>query len=114
MEYKAEAFRMFSRLLQNVRMTSISNLFRVEFTTNIEVEETDFSEMETNSDKITQSLENTGEFGVKGVSKVYGSDTPGRSIAAEKLGEKYADIGRNEKCPCGSEKKFKQCHGKNL
>ena len=21
-------------------------------------------------------------------------------------------IGRNEPCPCGSEKKFKQCHGK--
>ncbi|MCK5460459.1 preprotein translocase subunit SecA [Candidatus Gracilibacteria bacterium] len=114
MEYKAEAFRMFSRLLQNVRMTSISNLFRVEFTQNIELEETDFSEMETNSDKITQSLENTGEFGVKSVSKVYESDSPGRSIAAEKLGEKYANIGRNEKCPCGSGKKFKQCHGKKL
>ena len=23
----------------------------------------------------------------------------------------YAGIGRNAKCPCGSGKKFKQCHG---
>jgi len=24
------------------------------------------------------------------------------------------DIGRNWPCPCGSGKKFKKCHGKNL
>jgi preprotein translocase subunit SecA len=23
----------------------------------------------------------------------------------------YADIGRNDPCPCGSGKKFKKCHG---
>ena len=25
--------------------------------------------------------------------------------------DEYAGIGRNAKCPCGSGKKFKQCHG---
>ena len=25
----------------------------------------------------------------------------------------YAGVGRNDKCPCGSGKKFKDCHGKN-
>ena len=24
----------------------------------------------------------------------------------------FKKVGRNEKCPCGSGKKFKQCHGK--
>jgi len=36
MEYKAEAFRMFSRLLDSIRMLIVSNLFRVEFTENLE------------------------------------------------------------------------------
>jgi len=26
----------------------------------------------------------------------------------------YADIGRNDPCPCGSGKKFKKCHGAGL
>jgi len=24
----------------------------------------------------------------------------------------YAKVGRNDPCPCGSGKKYKQCHGK--
>jgi uncharacterized protein YecA (UPF0149 family) len=27
--------------------------------------------------------------------------------------ESFENIGRNDICPCGSGKKFKQCHGKN-
>ena len=27
-------------------------------------------------------------------------------------GEQVAAVGRNEPCPCGSGKKYKQCHGK--
>ncbi len=113
-EYKAKAFRMFSRLLQNIRHTSISNLFRVKFTQNLEFDETDYGNIQTNSDQINSTLENTGEFEVKSKSKVYESDRPGKSVISEKLGKKYENIGRNDKCPCGSGKKFKKCHGKNV
>lgn len=27
--------------------------------------------------------------------------------------DQYKNVGRNEPCPCGSEKKFKRCHGEN-
>lgn len=114
MEYKAEAFRMFASLTKNIRHTSISNLFRVEFAQRVEFKETDFSDLNTNSDIIDKTLENTGEFDVNSSSKVYDSEIPGRSITAERLGEKYANIGRNDICPCGSGKKFKKCHGKNV
>ena len=35
-------------------------------------------------------------------------------LAAEeaKLREAFARTGRNDPCPCGSGKKFKQCHGR--
>jgi preprotein translocase subunit SecA len=26
-------------------------------------------------------------------------------------GDPYANVGRNDPCPCGSGKKFKRCHG---
>ncbi len=63
MEYKAESFRMFSRLLQNVRMTSIANLFRVKFREKPKLEATDYSNVQTNADQINATLENTGEYG---------------------------------------------------
>lgn len=33
-------------------------------------------------------------------------------ILAQEENEKYANVGRNDMCPCGSGKKFKYCHGR--
>ena len=35
-----------------------------------------------------------------------------RQTGPEGLAEPYARVGRNDPCPCGSGKKYKQCHGK--
>ncbi len=64
MEYKAESFRMFSGLLQGIRLTSIANLFRVQFRANLELEAKDYSDAQTNAGEINETLENTGEFNV--------------------------------------------------
>lgn len=32
----------------------------------------------------------------------------------KKLNEAFKDVGRNDPCPCGSGKKYKKCHGKDL
>ncbi len=37
-----------------------------------------------------------------------------RKIKIEKLNEVFAGVGRNDMCPCGSGKKFKKCHGRDL
>jgi preprotein translocase subunit SecA len=34
------------------------------------------------------------------------------NIAVQPLRHKFPKVGRNEPCPCGSGKKYKQCHGK--
>jgi preprotein translocase subunit SecA len=39
-------------------------------------------------------------------------DKPRTFVKAES-GDPYANVGRNEPCPCGSGKKFKNCHGRN-
>lgn len=114
MEYKAEGFRMFSMLLQNVRRISISNLFRVEMGQATKIEEANYENAQTNAQQINATLENTGEFEVQPKATAYDSETPGKSVVAEKLGTKYDGVGRNDPCPCGSGKKFKKCHGRNL
>ncbi len=39
-------------------------------------------------------------------------DTEGREIKIEKVTSGQAKVGRNDPCPCGSGKKYKNCHGK--
>src|SRR3989441_5210226 len=35
----------------------------------------------------------------------------GPAAVGEPVPNRYADVGRNDPCPCGSGKKFKKCHG---
>ena len=64
MEYKAEAFRMFSSLMQGIRITAIGNLFRVQFKQDLHLEATDYSHAQTNAGDINATLENTAEYDV--------------------------------------------------
>jgi len=65
MEYKAEAFKMFGRLLNNIRLTAVGNLFRVHFKERPPTPpKKDLSNLQTNDAQINQTLEDTGEFGV--------------------------------------------------
>ena len=38
---------------------------------------------------------------------------PVRPYVKAESGDPYANVGRNDPCPCGSGKKFKNCHGRN-
>ena len=38
---------------------------------------------------------------------------PGAATVVKDKSDPYANVGRNEPCPCGSGKKFKHCHGAN-
>ena len=109
MEYRREAFSMFSRLLFHVRISAISNLFRFQFAENFKLEFAEYSDAKTNETEIE-----TTPFASPAAENASANLHSGRSVAAEKLGEKYAEIGRNDPCPCGSGQKFKKCHGKNV
>jgi len=41
-------------------------------------------------------------------------DDSGREMKVEKIESGREKVGRNDPCPCGSGKKFKNCHGKNI
>ncbi|WP_038249948.1 preprotein translocase subunit SecA [Ghiorsea bivora] len=85
-EYKHESYELFSSMLGKIRTETVISLFRVE------VKE---PEPQPEPEKIKYNIVNKEP---EAVTETY-----------QRQGEK---IGRNDPCPCGSGKKYKQCHGK--
>ncbi len=117
-EYKRESFTMFEDLLFNLAKSAVRLLFRFrpqavevpEEVRGVEVKE-EFKGVPSEEQKIIK--EPREEIPTIGNAEL---DTKFRRVIEEmrKEGKGIRAIGRNEKCPCGSGKKFKKCHGKWL
>ena len=116
-EYKREAFEMFGAMLDQVKHDTISLLSRVR----IQSEE-DVQKMERQREAMQKmefkhaaapSLANSPPQAAGAAPQ--GAPAQQRAAPAEPAAPFVRDgrkVGRNEPCPCGSGKKFKQCHGK--
>ena len=103
-EYKREAFEMFSRMLEAIDQETISILSKLQVQTEPmppRTAQTGYSLSHTNADEVEQTTVNNKQ-------------RPARKTAPRKNPGILTDrkVGRNEPCPCGSGKKYKQCHGK--
>lgn len=83
-EYKKEAFELFGYLLDTVKTEVTRITMVVKIKNEAEVNEID----EKNKDEIKKS-----------------------SRKKEDATNTFPKVGRNDPCPCGSNKKYKQCHG---
>jgi len=114
-EYKREAFELFGQLLDSVKNEVTRQLMTVRVQSSEQLEQA-AEAMESrgeNVSNITYSAPTeTGEVEVRV------DEENQRRIAAAGLGAlgaeaaAFARVGRNDPCPCGSGKKYKQCHGK--
>lgn len=98
-EYKREAFDLFAGMLDNLKEDVITLLAKVRFQMPEEVEA--MKRTEVNQAGLQAQHESA--------SALPQSDT---ARQAETFVREQPKVGRNEPCPCGSGKKFKQCHGK--
>ncbi|MDA0679089.1 MAG: preprotein translocase subunit SecA [Proteobacteria bacterium] len=108
-EYKREAFAMFGEMLERVKHDTISIVSRVRIQSEqdvqrLEAERRKAQAMEFQHEK-APSLGQGPQQQARGTS---GPEMP----APEPFVRPGRKVGRNESCPCGSGKKFKQCHGK--
>ncbi|HET7795547.1 MAG TPA: preprotein translocase subunit SecA [Rhizobacter sp.] len=116
-EYKREAFELFSQLLDVVKMDVTRMLMTVRIQTNEEAARA--------AEAIEERAEHIGNVTYthpeEDGSVVQDSDVA--TAVAQRLGSRAAAaavagadglprVGRNDPCPCGSGKKYKQCHGK--
>jgi preprotein translocase subunit SecA len=102
-EYKRESFEMFTALLDNIQHEVVRILARVE----VKAEE-DVEAVETQ-----RRQETPMEYHHDKASAISGDAGQGPGVTPdEPFVREGRKVGRNEACPCGSGKKFKQCHGK--
>ena len=104
-EYKREAFEMFGVMLEQVKHDTISILSRVR----IQGEE-DLNEMAERRQSAEAMKFQHAAASALGQPSGGGEAQP--AAPATPFVRDTRKVGRNEPCPCGSGKKYKQCHGR--
>ncbi len=104
--YKMEAYELFERLIYNINEEVSTYLMRGRLVINVDENLREAKQQRTDLSKTSASR----------------SDDMARRRAAQGAGRQRSKpetfkratqkVGRNEPCPCGSGKKYKQCHGK--
>jgi len=113
-EYKREAFQLFEQLINAVKLELIQTLARLHVPTAEEVAAMDAQrELEAQSMALHFDHADAAQAEAEMVALESGEPLP--VPAADEEPQTFvrdgAKVGRNDPCPCGSGKKFKQCHG---
>jgi preprotein translocase subunit SecA len=110
-EYKREAFELFQSMLRNMKLEFIRFLSAVQIQPQ---DDPDAIEKQRRAEQARETI--TAQHpNAQAAAQIVGAeesvDKDGASLAQPMVrGERK--VGRNEPCPCGSGKKYKQCHGK--
>ncbi|MBT0585533.1 preprotein translocase subunit SecA [Alteromonas oceanisediminis] len=102
-EYKRESFELFSGMLEALKVEVISILSKVQVKAESDVEAVEQQRREADDVQKTYEHESAQQ------SSPAKPEQAGQAQSPVRQGPK---VGRNEPCPCGSGKKYKQCHGK--
>ena len=97
-EYKRESFAMFESLLDTINVEIVKSLSSVTINEN-----TNADEVEQQNNEAAQARHD--KLGTTGV------DDHEVEAAQQEDQPEFEKVGRNEPCPCGSGKKYKNCHG---
>ncbi len=114
-EYKREAFQLFAQMLDLIRNEVVRVIMTVRVQSQAEIEAAEEQMSHPHLENVNyqhadfnpsaspeELLSPVDEHGAMG----------GTAGTAGTIANAMAKVGRNDPCPCGSGKKFKQCHGK--
>jgi preprotein translocase subunit SecA len=106
-EYKREAFELFGQLLDAVKNEVTKTLMMVRIDSGDQIQQA-AQAIEERAEQISNvtytAPDETGQPQVQAAGAAAGG--------LADLASTWGQVGRNEPCPCGSGKKYKQCHGK--
>ncbi|MGB0998702.1 MAG: preprotein translocase subunit SecA [Flavobacteriales bacterium] len=111
--YKMESFNLFTAMLAKVNKDIVSFLSKADLP---EVSEED--RLKHQQQQNAKQVSNSGWTSSSSAQQNLNQQPDPRALSTNKSGEepakqaKSTKVGRNEPCPCGSGKKYKQCHGK--
>ena len=104
-EYKREAFEMFTTMLDRIKHDVVSLISRVELRAQEDVEAIEEQRRQSGGD---MEMQHDQVDGMTGETEQANPDIEQQAKPITREGKK---VGRNEPCPCGSGKKYKQCCG---
>jgi preprotein translocase subunit SecA len=114
-EYKREAFELFGQLLDSVKNDVTKVLMTVRIQSQEQIDEAAHA-LEVRADAISNvtysAPTETGEVETTVDTHTLGLTKTASATAAAAATAAFGRVGRNDPCPCGSGKKYKQCHGK--
>lgn len=111
-EYKKESYNLFLELVERIKFDSVKVLFNVVFTSsNTQAIEQNAQEK---NEKLLQSAVETGanEDNLGQAQRFKNGANAGKNGNAT-FTNSVKKVPRNSPCPCGSGKKYKECHGKS-
>ncbi|HVG24858.1 MAG TPA: SEC-C metal-binding domain-containing protein, partial [Thermoanaerobaculia bacterium] len=121
-EYKREAFELFSQMLDVVKMDVTRILMSVRIQSEEEVREAALAIEEraehignvtyTHPNDDGSVSEDRGETETQAARAAMGAVAAAMASSRAAVPGAVTKVGRNDPCPCGSGKKYKQCHGK--
>jgi len=111
-EYKREAFALFEELLSNLQHEVIKFLSLVQIKQNESADAIEQQRLQEQQKQQTTQVHREASAIASQEGEQDGAalaDEQAQQTPYQRQGQK---VGRNDPCPCGSGKKFKQCHGK--
>ena len=104
-EYQREGYDLFVAMMEGIKEESVGYLFNVEVTVTPHAHVAgEKDEVDLEAKGLAQSTENK-------TLQYSGPSETGEVVSTVAAKDAYANVGRNEPCPCGSGNKFKKCHG---
>ena len=105
-EYKRESFALFESLLQRLKYEV------VRFLSNVQVQRSDeAAAIEQQRREAAAKQKMAFEHADAGPVVPEAAEAPPQPVPPQPVTRAQPKVGRNDSCPCGSGKKYKQCHG---
>jgi preprotein translocase subunit SecA len=108
-EYKREGFEMFTEMLDNMKHEVMKGLARVRVRNEDDVEAVD---QQRRREAPMQFQHAEAQSATDGAAPAGGQGGAQGDAKPDTFVREGRKVGRNEPCPCGSGKKYKQCHGR--
>ena len=104
-EYKREAFELFTSMLDQIKRESVRVLTAVQVPSKEEIEAQEEA-------RRRQAVEQLAKVQATHDETTAVADPSDQEMSDRPMPAVSHKVGRNEPCPCGSGKKYKQCHGR--
>jgi preprotein translocase subunit SecA len=105
-EYKREAFELFTEMLDAIKSEVVGVLAKVQVKDQDDVDAVEAQRRSNNPESV--------DYKHDSATAMAGEPSPQNTAAdhAQPFVREGEKVGRNDPCPCGSGKKYKQCHGR--